>query len=244
MGRRKINVAESLFFILLSVLAAYVLLVSPLFAVREVRVEGNRELTAGEIIACAGVTTGTNIFKEDLRAAKARIENLPAVKEARVVRELPGRVVVRVTERKPLALVQTGDGFIAVDGEGVNVRSARIGEKGLPVLTGIALNEVPPPGGVLADGNVPVLLRVIENLPAEVVENLSEVHREDDGRIVLYTLGGVRCLLGFPEDARKKGELLLSVLKELQGKRVEYIDLSLPASPVVKMGWGGKGCPV
>ncbi|MCL6635959.1 MAG: FtsQ-type POTRA domain-containing protein [Peptococcaceae bacterium] len=198
--------------------------------------EGNRELTAGEIVTCSGIAAGTNIFKTDLRAAKARIETLPAVKEAQVFRELPARVVIRVKERKPLALVPAKEGFIAVDADGVHVRSARIGEKGLPVLTGLNLDEIPPPGGLLPGGDIPVLLRVIEGLPTEVVNSLSEVHREKDGRIVLYTLQGVRCLLGGPEDVQKKGELLLSVLKELKGRRIEYIDLSLPGSPVVKMG--------
>lgn len=234
MGKQKLNLAESIFFILVIPLAAFVLLVSPLFAVREIRVEGNQELTPEKVIAQSGITAGANIFKVNLRRAAAQIQMLPVVKEAEVRRDFPGRIVIKVIERKPVALLPVKDGFIAVDGEGVYLRKARVGEKGLPVVTGITA-AVPPAGQPIQDQNLAVVLGVIQNLPAELVDNLSEAGLDKNGRVTLYTLQGIQCYLGYPENVSKKGALLVQVLKELQGKQIAYIDLSLPGSPVVKL---------
>ncbi len=233
MGKRKINFGESLFFIFFILLASFVLLVSPLFEIREITVEGNRELTPEKIIAQSGITAGVNIFKVNLRESAAAVKTLPMVKEADVFRDLPGRVVIKVAERKPVALVPAQDGFVAVDMDGVCVRGARVGEKGLPVITGIDA-QVPYLGQSLQSENLAFVLKVIAELPAELVNNLSEVKRDQNGQIILYTLQGVPCRLGYPDDAAKKGTILIQVLKELRGRKIEYIDLSLPGAPVVK----------
>ena len=236
MGRRKLNLGESIFFILLIILAAYVLFISPLFTVREIAVEGSRELTPEIIIGQSGIITGTNIFKINLGQAAAGIKQLPAVKEVQIDRDFPGRILIKIAERKPVALLPVKDGLIAVDGEGVYLRRARIGEKGLPVVTGPAadLTGLPPPGQPVQNDHLPVVLEVIRELPAGLVEDLSEVSREQNGRVVLYTLQGTRCCLGDPENVPKKGALLVEILKRLQGKQIEYVDLSQPGAPVVK----------
>ncbi len=233
MGRRKLNFGETIFFIFLLVLAAYVLFVSPLFTVREITVAGCRELTPEIIISHSGLTTGTNIFKVNLGQAAAGIKLLPAVKEVHLDRDFPGRINIKIVERKPVALLPAKDGFIAVDEDGIYLRQARIGEEGLPVVTGLTF-DLPPPGQPVQNDRLPVVLEVIGNLPAGLVDELSEVSLEQKDRLVLYTLQGTRCSLGEPENVPKKGALLVQILKELKGKQIEYIDLSQPGAPVVK----------
>lgn len=233
MGKRKLNFGESIFFIFLIVLAAFVLFVSPLFTVREITVEGNRELTPETIISHSGITAGVNIFKVNLGQAAAGIKMLPAVKEVHIYRDFPGRIEIGIVEREPVALLPVKNGFIAVDGDGVYLRTARIGEKGLPVVTGLTA-EIPPAGRPVQDQRLAVVLGVIKNLPAGLVDDLSEVSLDQNGRIVLYTLRGIRCCLGDSENVPKKGALLVQILKELKGKQIEYIDLSQPGAPVVK----------
>ncbi|MDD2444129.1 MAG: hypothetical protein PHS52_06490 [Desulfotomaculaceae bacterium] len=48
-GRKKNNLIESLFFVLLVLAAGYILLQSPLFEVRRVHVQGNYLLIEGKI---------------------------------------------------------------------------------------------------------------------------------------------------------------------------------------------------
>jgi len=234
MGRKKLNLGETIFFVLFILLAAFILFVSPLFEIQRMIVEGNQELTTEEIIVKSGISTGINIFKVNLSQAAARIKELPMVKEIYIYRDFPGRIVFKVTERKPVAILPAKDGFITLDTDGVYCRSARLGERGLPVITGITA-AVPPAGQLIQNQNLAVVLDVIKNFPVELVANLSEVNLDKNGQVILYTLAGIKCQLGYPENVAKKGTVLIQVLNELKGKQIEYIDLSRLSAPVVKV---------
>jgi len=56
----------------------------------------------------AAIPRGTNIFKLDTIGVTGRVESLPEVRRADVVRELPNRVVISVEERRPFTLVHGG----------------------------------------------------------------------------------------------------------------------------------------
>lgn len=235
--RRKsagINLWESIFFILLILLGAYVLLGSSLFDIRRVSVEGNHTLAASEIITASGITVGANIFKVDLKQAAEKLKALPMIRDAQLVRRLPDQVLIRVAERRPAALVPWGDGFVQVDADGVCLQNGKP-TGSLPVITGMSV-RVPPPGQRVQGRGLDTALKVIGQLPAALVGQLSEVHLDSAGLVVLYTTDGVQCRLGTPDDIADKGAVLQQVLGDVrnQGRRIQYIDLSYVGMPVVK----------
>lgn len=231
----KINFAETIFFVLIIPLAAFVLLVSPLFQISRIAVEGNREISTDEIIFTMGIVPGDNILKIDLNRASEQIKTIPMIKEAGIERKFPSRLCIRVAERKPVALLPAQEGYLAVDADGVCCRKARVGEKGLPVITGLGEVIDLLEGQALQNPKLSLALEFIEKLPADVVADLSEINPDENGQVVLFTLQGICCLMGAPESVNQKGTLLKQVLEQLNDKQVEYIDLSLPGSPVVKM---------
>lgn len=81
--------------------------------------------------------TGVNLGQ-----AAAGIKLLPAVKEVHLHRDFPGRINIKIVERKPVALLPARYGFIAVDEDGVYLRKAGIGEEGLPVMTGLTFGRI------------------------------------------------------------------------------------------------------
>lgn len=236
-GRRrqkKWNVIESVFFVLLVLVAGYILLRSPVFEVHRVLVRGNQFLSEDIIRSVADISTGVNIFKLDLAATAANLKTIPMVKEVQVTRSLPSTVVITVRERTPLALLPTGEGFIEVDEEGVYLQKASAGVPGLPVITGIQ-GDIPAPGQVIRAERLGDALAVIRGLPGEVVANLSEVHVAGDGQVRIYTIEGIQCRFGLPTEIQEKGAVFSQILLELrkQGAKVKYIDLSCAGQPVV-----------
>jgi len=233
-GKKKWNVLESVFFILILIVSGYVLLQSPIFEVHQVHVRGNEFLSEDQIIAVANVGIGENIFKVDLNAAVANLELISMVKEVRADRSLPSTVVFTILERKPLGLLPAREGFIKVDGDGVYLQKAGAGTPGLPVLTGIDY-ELPNPGQPVRSERLDDALAVIMGLPASVVTNLSEVHTGEGGQILLYTLDGIQCRLGLAMEIEEKGAILEQLLQQLskQGDKINYIDLSSTGQPVV-----------
>ena len=84
------------------------LLTTPRFAVASVEVRGISRVAPDQILAAAAIQRGTNIFKLDTLGVTGRVESLPEVRRADVVRELPNRVVISVEERRPFTLVHGG----------------------------------------------------------------------------------------------------------------------------------------
>lgn len=76
------------------------------FRVRDVRLEGASFLTLDEALRWAALPEGANVWDEPGRWVDG-LRGHPLVREAEVERELPGTLILRVRERKPVALVPT-----------------------------------------------------------------------------------------------------------------------------------------
>ncbi len=86
--------------------------------VQEVLVIGRRETSKADLLAAVALTRGDPILAFDLRAARRRVEALPWISTASVERILPDTVLLRVVERRPLALWQNRGRFALIDDQG------------------------------------------------------------------------------------------------------------------------------
>lgn len=103
----------------------------PYFRVTEVRVEGNLQVAAAEIITALGLTSQTSILEVDLEALARRVLKDPWIKEASVRRRLPLSLTVQVVERMPEA-VFIADRRYLLSADGVIL--AELGVDELPTL--------------------------------------------------------------------------------------------------------------
>jgi cell division protein FtsQ len=88
------------------------------FHVRRVVFEGMRYTPRAEAIALLKVDTLQSVWQE-MAPLAARLEAHPLVAAVQVERQLPGTILVQVTEREPVALVRRADGRLdPVDGNG------------------------------------------------------------------------------------------------------------------------------
>jgi cell division protein FtsQ len=95
----------------------YVLSHLSFFRVRNVEVSGHRYLQPDDVVKRLRLDTTTSVWT-DLEELEQRVESHPQVKSATVDRDLPGTLVVHVTENSPIAYVQTSGGLRAVDKDG------------------------------------------------------------------------------------------------------------------------------
>lgn len=72
-------------------------------ALREIGVEGNRVWDRKAILETAGLELGIKLPLVPARKVEAALRGLPGVASAEVRREWPSRLVIRVTERQPVA---------------------------------------------------------------------------------------------------------------------------------------------
>ncbi len=94
------------------------------FEVREVFVVGRVQTPRTQLLKALGANRGSAILGVDLTAARQRIIALPWVSDASVERVLPDTVVIRIIERKPVALWQRHGTFTLVDAAGETIAGA------------------------------------------------------------------------------------------------------------------------
>lgn len=110
---------------------------TPRFAVREVRIEGNRRASLDELAPLTGLRAGTSIFLVDLDEAVRGLESHPWVRRADARREFPGRIQVSLEEHTPLAMVSLGALYL-VDEAAQPFKRVQPGDSlDLPIITGI-----------------------------------------------------------------------------------------------------------
>lgn len=200
-------------------LLGWVLLASPLLAVRTVTVTGTHLLTAAEVRAAADVRTGTPLARVDGAAIARRVSRLQPVARVDVVRRWPGTLQLLVVERVAVAGVAGSGHYGLVDAAGTVFAP-------VPVLpSGVVRLQVPNVGptdpttkaalGVLAELRQPMRSRV-RIVRAGSPSSVTLLLR--DGRQVLW--GGV----GTPQDAALKARAA-EVLLTMPGR---FYDVSRP----------------
>lgn len=106
-------------------------------SINDVLVSGRENTKPAALLEQVGVQRGTPILGIDLAEMRARVIDLPWVKDARIERRLPDILHVTLVERRPLALWQRGRDFTLVDQDGVAIDGQDIRKfHDLPIVIG------------------------------------------------------------------------------------------------------------
>jgi len=81
----------------------------------EIHIAGHRQTEPDDIFACLGKPAPTTLIALDSRHAKACIEALPWIQAATLTRIYPGRLEVRLSERRPQAVWHLGKRAVLID---------------------------------------------------------------------------------------------------------------------------------
>jgi len=204
--------------LLLVVGGVWLVYFSRYLAVQSVQVTGTGLLSADDIRAAARVPDEQPLARVDLAAIERRVESLAPVADAEAVRQWPDRVLIDVTERKPIAVVDVGGRIRGMDADGVIFREYPRAPRNLPLVktSGSISRETLHEAAQVVSALPPALSRRVEHLAVETVDQITLVLR--DGRQVVW---------GSAEDSAAKAEVLVALLKE-PAKRY---DVSVPGQP-------------
>ena len=207
--------------LLVAATAGWVVLASPLLAVREVTVVGTDRVAPAQVTALAEPAVGTPLARVDAAALAERVAELPLVKEADVVRVWPSTLEVRLVERVPVAAVPAEQGVALVDLDGVVITEVGQAPPDLPVL------QVDVDGG-------PATLRaaagVLGGLPADLRADVEQVGAATPDDVRLRLRGGADVVWGSPADSDLKAQ----VLQALRTQPAAVYDVSAPLTPVTR----------
>lgn len=107
------------------------------FGIDQVSVTGQTYTADRDIYDAIDLAHVTNFLELDTQSVRARIERLPWVETADLMRVFPGELIVRITERVPFALWRRGDRDFLIDRTGRTLAPVKRDAKlALPLVDG------------------------------------------------------------------------------------------------------------
>ena len=217
--------------------AGYWVLTTERFAVVAVEVRGASRVPPQRILEASGIVHGQNLWRIDPERVRARLEEMPEIRRADVVRELPNRVAIVVEERRPFTLVHAAK-LHWLDEEGrVLGDETRAVNTDVPVISGLSEEELvtmrtsPGPRARAAIALIRALLRTGSALASEI----SEIDMSRPEGPVLYTVDGVEVRLG-TEEWDERLARLEGVLAQVATQDVHGVDLRFRDQVVLRRG--------
>lgn len=109
----------------------------------QIEIAGLHNVTRTQVLEVMGADIGRNIFFVPLDERQKQLEEISWVESAAVMRLLPNRLKIQVTERTPVAFAQIGSKIALIDLHGVVMDTPPGGTKkySFPVIVGMAEAE-------------------------------------------------------------------------------------------------------
>ncbi len=194
---------------------------TPIMSARSIVVTGLGAVTQDEVVAAAGVASGTPLLQVDTDAVAERVAGIRRVASVRVQRQYPSTLRVTVVERIPIVVRDYPDGVHLFDRDGVDFATAPP-PPGVPYLD----TEHPGPG----DPATKAALQVMTSLRPEVAGQVGRVSAPSVAAITLTLIDG-RVVVWGTTDRTEEKALKLAALLTQPG---QTYDVSSPDLPTVK----------
>jgi cell division protein FtsQ len=226
---RNARIAITLLAIVAILAATWMAVNSPIFRLRDLRVIGNERLSDAEVARLAGLDDGANVARLSPGGVSGRLEADPWIARAEVRRTLPGTVVLRVWERRPVAALRSGGRWAVMASDGTVLTRPR-GRPSLPVV------EAPRAGGPSPEKRkgVASALRVLDHVPRSL--GVERVRPRRLGGVVLVLPGGIRVLYGSAERWDDKNAAIAAMLRWAARREIfpGVVDVRVPQSPTLR----------
>ena len=212
-----------------------------------------KHVSGFDLTRLSGVKKGDNIVTLSLAKVRQDLLRYPWIREVRLSRRIPARLLIWVEEQEPVALLEYADStsntastastdLYLVNAEGVAFKKAEPGDpKDLPILTGMEQEEI--------SSRLPSLVALLKSIEdSDLVGSLgvSEIRWSGTGGASLFTKGPcIRLDLGGATEGgttdpvagwetRLKGFSEAWKMIRATAKRPKVVDLSLERKIIVK----------
>jgi cell division protein FtsQ len=198
--------------------AAWTVWFSSMLSVHSVEVSGTSTLRPGQVRRAAGVEIGKPLVSVDLGAIRTRIAALAPVERVEVSRQWPDEVLIDITERTPVAVIDFGGRLRGLDKDGVVFEDYRSAPPALPKIT--------TPLGTSAEA-LREAAKVVTALPPELTRIVDHVEVATVDQIDLDLTDGRTVVWGSASDSAQKAEVLRALLQH----PAKTYDVSVPGQP-------------
>jgi cell division protein FtsQ len=205
-----------------------VLVFSPVLAIKTITVTGTdltSEKTVDEALAPLKEQPLPQVGDDDVRPL---LEGLPAVLDVTVEARPPSELAVEITERIPVAVLETGKTFALIDAEGKRIGSVKERKSAeLPLIDESAASQ---------DQEIfRTITAVLSALPADILAQLEHASAKSIDSVELQLTNGQKVLWGNDSQLELKAKVFEALLNAPKPDvEVEVYDVSTPTMPVTR----------
>lgn len=210
------------------------------FECERIIIEGTERLSEKQVKEQADIKDNMNILSLNLFIARNKLLGHPWIEQARVGREFPNTLFIRITEHKPLAVLDLGDKFILNTNGLIFKKLEPDDSEILPIISGLSYSDIRTTRdtGSIRFVSVMEVFRLGEVSDSVIPNHL--IQRIDVDRQIglsLYTTDQEKIIkLGFENYSEKYGQLK-KVIFQLKDQDpfsdYQFIDLINPDRIVV-----------
>ena len=207
--------------------------------IKEVIIQGNDYLSEDEILLNSGIKFGENIFKLNLKKPINSLKQEPRIKEVKIKRVMPNKIIISLTEREAAAIVHIGEEYFFSTKEGMVLSKIDRPEEGfsLPLLSGLEINEIKI-GEIIGKPEFKTALESINSAEVILPKKFCRVEiLSPDDFMICNKDDTLKVRVNRPEVIINKENLLREALEKIEREKllVEYIDIRFKNSLVIKL---------
>lgn len=204
------------------------LLLSPIFAAKNITAEGASHYKAGELAEMIGLSKGDNIIFFGKGKAEKILEEDPYIEEAKVSFRLPDTMVIKVKERKVRGYVPYMGSYLYIDEAGRVLDVQDACHEALPMVKGLVFGSFTK-GEVIPVEN-PEALDVVLNIAQlmekyELLDLVVEIDVSTPDNVYAY-VNQVQIILGDMENGDTKIRYMAEIMKTIPKEDRGTLDLS------------------
>ena len=189
---KKIKIFIKLILILLVIVGLIIyLMLSPIFNIKNINVEGNSSISSEQIISLSRVQKETNLFKVSNKDTISAIKENPYVKTVEIRRTLPDTITFVITERIATYMLEYGSSYAYIDNQGYILEISANIKDGLAKIVGYETSQDEIiPGKRLCENDLEklnIVLRITASAKTSEIDNLiTSINIENSSNYTLF----------------------------------------------------------
>lgn len=209
--------------ILLMLAAMY----TPMLAVESIRITGANRLKVAQLQSALKSQLGTPLPMVNADKIGEALKPFPLIESFSITSRPPHSLVIRITERSPIAEVQVGGTTYLYDPAGVRIGQA----KGSDNYPQIAINGDPANSAEYA-----LAIDVLLALPASLLPRVYSIDAKTKDNVTMELRGnaGQRIVWGDASRSALKSKVLAALIRNYKKSDRVTFDVSSPTAPVVR----------
>lgn len=199
------------------------LFISPVFNIREIKVQGNNKINTEEIESLSKINMNENIFRFSSKQVEDNVKENAYIDSVEVNRKIPNTVEIIITEREATYQLEYGNAFVYIDKNG-NILEISDVNANLPIIRGYSTaQDSLQAGNKLIDEDCNKLLTIEKFLRAaksnEIYDIITyiDISNDSDYKFELPSKGKV-AYLGDDTNINDKILTLKEILTREEGK--------------------------